>query len=81
MAPEAYQQYLINAKMTYSVDDLTKNMPFQLPQLFRYVRSLKIYEKPDYSYMRKIFSKYISQRCFELKISASQRCFLYDWVS
>ena len=78
MPMEVRQQYLINAKLSYSVDELTSNLPHEVSRLFRYVRSLKIYEKPDYSYMRKMLSKNLTEIMGKQKINKTY--LLLDWV-
>lgn len=78
MSYESSQQYLLNVKMNFTIDDITRNLPLQVNMIFRYVSSLKIYEKPDYNYIKKILAKYLNARMIQLNIKKAH--LFYDWI-
>lgn len=78
MTFEGSQQYLLNVKMNFTIDDITKGLPRQVNLIFRYISSLKIYEKPDYNYIKKILGRYLNARLIQINIKKHH--FLYDWI-
>jgi hypothetical protein len=48
-------QVITQMKQQLPFAEMAKNLPVEFEDLIRYVRSLKFTDKPDYSYMRKMF--------------------------
>jgi hypothetical protein len=57
-----------------SPKQLCQGLPNAFVAYFRYVRSLSVNQKPEYSYLRNIFNDLFLGKCFE-------RDFVFDWTS
>ena len=42
-------------KQTMAFSEMASGLPIEFEDLLRYVRALKFVDRPDYSYMRKMF--------------------------
>ena len=60
-------------KVTTTIEALTRGIPEEFGTYLNYCRNLKFEEKPDYSYMRKIFKDLMYRSGFEYDYN-------YDWV-
>jgi len=52
---------------------LTRGLPEEFSMYLNYCRNLKFEEKPDYSYLRKLFKDVMYRNNFE-------NDYMYDWV-
>jgi len=52
---------------------LTRGLPEEFNQYLSYCRNLKFEEKPDYTYLRKLFKDLMHKNGFECD-------YLYDWI-
>ena len=69
---EKYRQ-IMQRKISTSVDELCQGFPSEFVTYLNYTRSLAFEERPDYSYLRRLFKELFARSGFELD-------FLYDWV-
>ncbi len=60
-------------KMTTPVELLCKGLPIEFSTYLNYCRTLKFEDKPDYSYLRKMFKELFIREGFELD-------YMYDWT-
>ncbi len=60
-------------KISLSAAELCEGLPSEFVQYIDYVRSLKYEEKPDYAYLRRLFSRLFSARGFK-------HDHVYDWT-
>ena len=69
---EKYRQ-IMQRKMNTSVEELCHGFPSEFATYLNYSRSLAFEERPDYSYLRRIFKELFARMGLEAD-------FLYDWV-
>lgn len=48
-------QLITQMKQTMPFSEIASGLPIEFEDLLRYVRALKFIDRPDYSYMRKMF--------------------------
>jgi casein kinase 1 epsilon len=60
-------------KVQTSVESLCKGFPEELTKYLNYTRELKFEGKPDYAYLRRLFTNVYAKNGFELD-------FQYDWI-
>lgn len=58
-------QRIMEKKMSTPVEQLCKNQPSQFVSYFNYVKNLKFEDKPDYSFLRKLFKDIMKQFNYE----------------
>eukprot|EP01084_Bolivina_argentea_P249347 417371_1 len=63
---------IANKKMTTCIQVLCKGIPQEFAIYFKYCRSLKFDEKPDYKYLRKLFTDLYFKRKYKID-------YVYDW--
>lgn len=68
---EKYEK-ISDKKVSTTTEQLCKGFPHEFAYYFNYVRDLKFDQKPDYSYLRKMFQDLFVQEGFEMD-------FIYDW--
>jgi len=64
---------IMEKKMTTPVEILCKSLPIEFSTYLNYCRTLKFEDKPDYSYLRKMFKELFIREGFELD-------YMYDWT-
>jgi len=64
---------IMEKKMTTPVEILCKGLPIEFSTYMNYCRTLKFEDKPDYSYLRKMFKELFIREGFELD-------YMYDWT-
>lgn len=64
---------IMEKKMTTPVEILCKGLPIEFSTYLNYCRTLKFEDKPDYSYLRKMFKELFIREGFELD-------YMYDWT-
>jgi len=64
---------IMEKKMTTPVELLCKGLPIEFSTYLNYCRTLKFEDKPDYSYLRKMFKELFIREGFELD-------YMYDWT-
>ena len=64
---------ILQKKRTTTIESLCRGFPLEFQLYFNYVRSLQFDERPDYSYVRKIFRNVFLQHNF-------RNDDMYDWV-
>ncbi|XP_041105582.1 casein kinase I-like isoform X3 [Polyodon spathula] len=69
---ERYQK-IGDTKRSTPIEVLCENFPEEMSTYLRYVRRLDFFEKPDYDYLRKLFTDLLDQRGFMFDYE-------YDWV-
>jgi hypothetical protein len=60
-------------KTNLPIDDICEGLPEEFPRYFEYCRSLGYDEKPDYTYLRKLFKGLLSK--LDLEVDEN-----FDWV-
>ncbi|KAG8144989.1 putative Casein kinase I isoform gamma-1 protein, partial [Naja naja] len=69
---ERYQK-IGDTKRNTPIDVLCENFPEEMAAYLRYVRRLDFFERPDYDYLRTIFTELFEKRGFAFD-------YAYDWV-
>ncbi|XP_015274256.1 PREDICTED: casein kinase I isoform gamma-1 [Gekko japonicus] len=69
---ERYQK-IGDTKRNTPIDVLCENFPEEMATYLRYVRRLDFFERPDYDYLRTIFTELFDRRGFIFD-------YVYDWV-
>ncbi|XP_053221880.1 casein kinase I isoform X5 [Podarcis raffonei] len=69
---ERYQK-IGDTKRNTPIDVLCENFPEEMAAYLRYVRRLDFFERPDYDYLRTIFTELFEKRGFTFD-------YAYDWV-
>ncbi|CAD8208806.1 unnamed protein product [Paramecium octaurelia] len=69
---EKYQK-IMEKKISTPIDQLCKGIPNEFQQFMNYVRNLKYDEKPDYSFLKKIFKERFVKEGYEYD-------YVYDWI-
>uniref|UniRef100_H9GC86 non-specific serine/threonine protein kinase n=1 Tax=Anolis carolinensis TaxID=28377 RepID=H9GC86_ANOCA len=69
---ERYQK-IGDTKRNTPIDVLCENFPEEMAAYLRYVRRLDFFERPDYEYLRTIFTELFEKRGFTFD-------YAYDWV-
>ncbi|XP_058878437.1 casein kinase I isoform X2 [Acipenser ruthenus] len=69
---ERYQK-IGDTKRSTPIEVLCENFPEEMSTYLRYVRRLDFFEKPDYDYLRKLFTDLLDRRGFMFDYE-------YDWV-
>ncbi|MEE6516597.1 hypothetical protein FKM82_026166, partial [Ascaphus truei] len=69
---ERYQK-IGDTKRNTPVEVLCENFPEEMATYLRYVRRLDFFEKPDYDYLRTLFSELFERRGYSFD-------YVYDWV-
>jgi len=64
---------IMEKKMTTPVEILCKGLPIEFSTYLNYCRTLKFEDKPDYSYLRKMFKELFIREGCELD-------YMYDWT-
>jgi casein kinase 1 len=64
---------IMEKKMTTPVEILCKGLPIEFSTYLNYCRTLKFEDKPDYSYLRKMFKELFIREGLELD-------YMYDWT-
>jgi casein kinase 1 len=64
---------IMEKKMTTPVEILCKGLPIEFSTYLNYCRTLKFEDKPDYSYLRKMFKELFVREKLELD-------YMYDWT-
>jgi casein kinase 1 len=64
---------IMEKKMTTPVEILCKGLPIEFSTYLNYCRTLKFEDKPDYSYLRKMFKELFIREGYELD-------YMYDWT-
>lgn len=64
---------IMEKKMTTPVEILCKGLPIEFSTYLNYCRTLKFEDKPDYSYLRKMFKELFHREGYELD-------YMYDWT-
>ncbi|OBT82430.1 hypothetical protein VE02_08921 [Pseudogymnoascus sp. 03VT05] len=74
-APTLKQKYnsIMQKKMTTTIEDLCSGIPDEFATFLKYTRILRFDQKPDYSYLRKIFRDLFTRRGFHLD-------YVFDWI-
>lgn len=66
-------QRIMEKKMNITVDSMCRGVPEEFAVLINYARALRFEEKPDYTYLKRIFK--------DLMTKENLQCdYLYDWV-
>lgn len=60
-------------KLQTPIDQLCKGLPNEIQQYMTYVKNLKYDEKPDYSFLKKIFKERFVKEGYEYD-------YVYDWI-
>lgn len=60
-------------KVATTVESLCKGFPSEFENYLNYCKNLKFEDKPDYAYLRKLFTSVFAKNGFELD-------FAYDWI-
>lgn len=60
-------------KVSTTIEALSRGFPEEFSQYLSYCRNLKFEEKPDYSYLRKLFKDLMYRSGYEYD-------YIYDWV-
>ncbi|KRX04546.1 Protein kinase-like domain [Pseudocohnilembus persalinus] len=63
---------IMQRKMTSPVEVMCKNLPVEFSIYLNYCKSLRFEDKPDYSYLRKMFKDLFVQKGYEWD-------YIYDW--
>lgn len=63
---------IMEKKMATSVEVLCQGLPFQFTTYLNYIRSLKYEEKPDYSFLKRLFKDLFIRNDYKFD-------YLYDW--
>ena len=66
---------IMDLKMDISVEDLCKGIPKQFTKYFKYWQGLEFEEKPNYSYLRKLFREVMSSKKYIIDSES------FDWVN
>ncbi|THU97429.1 kinase-like protein [Dendrothele bispora CBS 962.96] len=68
-------------KMDTPTDTLCQGLPNEFGIFLEYARALRFDEKPDYSYLRKLFSDLVVREGFELDFvfDWTERDYVFDW--
>jgi hypothetical protein len=61
----AIAKTILEMKKTTSIEDLCQNQPREFTLYMKHVRSLRFMDKPNYSYLRKIFQSLFVRRGFK----------------
>ncbi|MBN3279774.1 KC1G3 kinase, partial [Polyodon spathula] len=69
---ERYQK-IGDTKRSTPIEVLCENFPEEMSTYLRYVRRLDFFEKPDYDYLRKLFTDLLDRRGFMFDYE-------YDWI-
>ncbi|XP_064901375.1 casein kinase I isoform X20 [Columba livia] len=69
---ERYQK-IGDTKRTTPIEVLCENFPEEMATYLRYVRRLDFFEKPDYDYLRKLFTDLLDQKGYVFDYE-------YDWI-
>jgi hypothetical protein len=69
---EKYEK-IKNKKVQTTIESLCKGFPEEFAKYLNYCRELKFDEKPDYSYLRRLFTQVFAKNGYELD-------FQYDWL-
>ncbi|XP_071887107.1 casein kinase I isoform X10 [Anas platyrhynchos] len=69
---ERYQK-IGETKQTTSIEVLCENFPEEMATYLRYVRRLDFFEKPDYDYLRKLFTDLLDRKGYVFDYE-------YDWT-
>lgn len=69
---QRYERITEKKKFT-SVEELTKELPDEFKNYLNYCRSLRFEDRPDYSYLRRMFQELFKRRCFRYD-------YLFDWT-
>ena len=64
---------ILEKKETINGEDLCSDLPEEFNAYFNYIRSLEFEDKPNYSYLRKIFRDLFVREGFEYD-------HVYDWT-
>lgn len=72
------EQFLRFNKLQDTVENLTMGLPSEIAQLLQYSKSLKITDKPDYSFLKYLFKR--SLVLYLNSIQAKSLYLAYDWV-
>ena len=64
---------IMDKKMSTQSEIMCKGLPIEFSNFLNYVRSLRFEDKPDYSFLKKIFRELFLREGYELD-------FLYDWT-
>lgn len=74
-APTKKQKYerISEKKIETAVEQLCKGFPQEFAQYLNYCRSLNFEDKPDYSYLRKLFRELFMREGYKYDS-------MYDWV-
>lgn len=64
---------IMEKKMMIPVEMLCRGLPVEFSTLLNYTHSLRFEDKPDYSFLRKLFRELFLREKYELD-------FLYDWT-
>jgi len=68
---QRYQE-ISDKKLSTPLEVLCKNLPIEFTNFLKYARSLRFFDKPDYSYLRKMFRDLFIREGFEFDC-------VYDW--
>lgn len=69
---EKYQK-ILEKKLNTPVDQLCKGLPHEFVQYLNYCRNLKFEDKPDYSFLKKLFKERFVKEGYE-------HDYVYDWI-
>ena len=67
------EQLILKEKEMINIKDLCENLPGEFAAYFDYIRSLDFDEKPDYSYLRRIFRDLFVREGFDYD-------YVFDWI-
>jgi casein kinase 1 len=60
-------------KVSTTIESLCQGFPDEFVKYMNYCRNLKFEDKPDYAYLRKLFTTVFAKNAYELD-------FAYDWI-
>ncbi len=67
-------------KQSTSLESLCSGLPQEFITIVSYVRDLKFTQRPDYDYMRKLFSNLYTKKGYGTKGHDSYNVYKFDWM-
>ena len=70
---ETKEDLVLKCKQQTSIEDLCKGLPIEFEKYMRYLQHLENPNRPDYAYLRKLFSNLLRRSSF-------QHDHVFDWT-
>jgi transcriptional regulator with XRE-family HTH domain len=70
---KAKDEWILKKKLEITLEELCKKLPIEFANYMHYVKSLRFEDRPDYSYLRRIFKELLYRENEDFD-------FIYDWM-